>query len=157
MVVNFGLLGLFELKELILGEEITMVVGAGEDSDRFGDRVIFDTGHGLAAARTDRVGNRDSFSLGKNRIDVFGGVNGDEVGQVRGKKMATAVETFVNVLSLTIGGFDGDERERRATVRTGHEFILAKCLEKVFLFLSCISTKKTRRSPPQRRGRLFFV
>ena len=42
-------------------------------------------------------------------------------------------------------------------MRTGHEFILAKCLEKVFLFLSCISTKKTRRSPPQRRGRLLFA
>ena len=86
-----------------------MVVRTSEDCNHIGDRIIFDTGHGLAAARTDRVRNGNGFSLRQNGVDIFGGFDGDKVGQIRGEKMATTIKTFVDVLGLTIGGFDGDE------------------------------------------------
>ena len=79
VIVNFGLLSSFEVVELVFREKITMVVGTGKDRDGLRNRVVFDTGHGLTTFRTNGMGNRDSLRFGKDRINVFGGFDSEEV------------------------------------------------------------------------------
>lgn len=61
-----------------------MIVGTSENGDSFGNRIVFNTGHGLATFGTNGVSGRNSFGFGKNRVDVFGGFYREEVGHVRG-------------------------------------------------------------------------
>ncbi len=103
-----------------------MIVGAGKNSNGFWDGVIFDAGHGLTALGADRASGRNSFGFGENRINIFCGLEGKEVSHVRRKKMTPTVETFIDSLSIAICGVYSNKRKRLATVRTSHEFILAK-------------------------------
>lgn len=59
MVVNFGLLGLFEVEELTFWKKISVIVGTGKDGDCFRNRVVFDTGHSLITFGTDWSSRRD--------------------------------------------------------------------------------------------------
>ena len=61
MIVNFGLLGLFEMKELFFWEEVSMIVWASKNSDCFRYSVIFDTGHCLVTFWTD--GGRSRYGI----------------------------------------------------------------------------------------------
>lgn len=126
MIVNPSLLGLFELKELVFGEKVAMVVGTGENGDGFRDGVVFDAGHGLATFGADGRSSRDRVGFRQNRVDIFGGFNGEEVGYVWEKKVTAAVEAFVDSLSLAVGGVYCYRRKRVVAVRASHEFILAK-------------------------------
>lgn len=91
MIVNLGLLGLFEMKELIFGKEVAMIVGTSKDGDGFRDRVVFNAGHSLATFGADRGSGRDDVGFGQNRVDIFGSFNGEEVGYVGEKKVTTTV------------------------------------------------------------------
>jgi len=102
-----------------------VIVGTGKNSDCFWDSIVFDTGHVLAALRTDRTSGRNSFGFREDGVDVFCGFNREEIGHVRGKKMTTTVEAFVNSLSITVDRVYGNEGKRVTTVRTSHVFILA--------------------------------
>lgn len=103
-----------------------MIVGTGKNSNGFRDGVIFDTGHSLTALGTDRASGRNGFGFGENRVNIFCGLDGKEVSHVRGKKMTTTVKAFTDSLSITINGVHSNKGKRLATVRTSHEFILAK-------------------------------
>lgn len=126
VIVDFGLLGFFELKELVFREEVSVIVGTGKDSDSFRNRVVFDAGHGLATLGANGGSRRDGVGFWQNRVDILGCFNREEVCCVRGKKMTTAVETLIYGLGLTIGGVYCYGRKWMATVRASHEIILAK-------------------------------
>ena len=104
MKIYFCLLSLFEAKKLVFREEISVIVGTGEDSDGFRNRVIFDAGHGLATFGADGVGRRDGVGFGQNRVDILGCFNREKIGRVWGKKVTAAVEALVYSLSLAVGG-----------------------------------------------------
>ena len=69
------------------------------------------------------------MSFWKNRVDVSGSFDSDKVGKIRLDEVTAAVEAFLNVVSVTIGGFHFDSRKRLVAVRAVHNSIL--------LYLDC--------------------
>ena len=69
------------------------------------------------------------MSFWKNRVDVSGSFDSDKVGKIWLDKVTAAVEAFLNVVSVTIGGFHFDSGKKLVAVRAVHKFIL--------LYLDC--------------------
>ncbi len=126
VVFEFGLLSALEGVELTEGKVIAVVFGAGIDGDASGDDGVGDGHQCFLTNRTNNgwIGGESVF--GGNRVNVLGGDLGEEVGDKGRKKVAAAIEAFINERLLVVGGDDFLFGQGLATLWTKHKIILAQ-------------------------------